>query len=63
MGQVPSWDFKKCYEKMKRAREGSAGEKRRAFDEVCDNFPPIFHHFFLERYVAMCRVIVECRVL
>ena len=58
-GQPSSWDFKRCYEKMKRAREASAGEKRRVFDEVCTNFPPIFHHFFLERYVSYTDIYID----
>ncbi|KAL8141962.1 hypothetical protein V2J09_014994 [Rumex salicifolius] len=28
-----------------------AKDKRKAFQEVCDNFRPVMHHFFLERFL------------
>ena len=30
----------------------SADEKLRRFREICSRFPPVFRHFFLERFAA-----------
>ncbi|GAB2269841.1 hypothetical protein Dimus_004759 [Dionaea muscipula] len=42
---VGDWSFPKCREHMVNAKD-----KRKAFQEVCQNFRPVMHYFFLERY-------------
>ncbi|KAK4479330.1 hypothetical protein RD792_014842 [Penstemon davidsonii] len=39
------WDFSKCRQHMI-----SETDKRKAFQEVCRNFRPVMHYFFLERF-------------
>ncbi|CAM8916047.1 unnamed protein product [Rhodiola kirilowii] len=39
------WSFAKCREHMANAKD-----KRKAFQEVTENFRPVMHHFFLERF-------------
>ncbi|KAL7161647.1 hypothetical protein ACSBR2_042172 [Camellia fascicularis] len=43
---VGDWTFPKCREHM--AKEHN---KRKAFEEVCQNFRPVMHYFFLERFL------------
>ncbi|XP_047341337.1 serine/threonine-protein kinase ATM [Impatiens glandulifera] len=43
---VDDWTFPKCREHM--AKEHN---KRKAFEEVCQNFRPVMHYFFLERFL------------
>ncbi|KAJ0603861.1 putative non-specific serine/threonine protein kinase [Helianthus annuus] len=40
------WSFPKCRQHM-----ATENNKRKAFQEVCDNFRPVMHHFFLERFL------------
>ncbi|GAB4845683.1 hypothetical protein Ancab_039086 [Ancistrocladus abbreviatus] len=40
------WSFSKCREHMMNAKD-----KRMAFQQVCDNFRPVMHYFFLERFL------------
>ncbi|KAG8053690.1 hypothetical protein GUJ93_ZPchr0001g32148 [Zizania palustris] len=40
------WTFLQCRETMM-----SEKDKRRAFVKVCNNFRPVMHHFFLERFL------------
>ncbi|XP_062191304.1 serine/threonine-protein kinase ATM isoform X2 [Phragmites australis] len=40
------WTFLQCREYMM-----SEKDKRRAFLKVCNNFRPVMHHFFLERFL------------
>ncbi|KAK7354055.1 hypothetical protein VNO80_19511 [Phaseolus coccineus] len=40
------WSFLKCREHMANERD-----KRKAFQEVCNNFRPVMHYFFLERFL------------
>ncbi|KAI4336143.1 hypothetical protein L6164_014710 [Bauhinia variegata] len=40
------WPFLKCREYLSNERD-----KRRAFLEVCKNFRPVMHYFFLERFL------------
>ncbi|CAO2819072.1 unnamed protein product [Amaranthus hypochondriacus] len=40
------WSFFKCREHMMNVKD-----KRKAFQEVCDNFRPVMHFFFLERFL------------
>ncbi|KAL2936046.1 Serine/threonine-protein kinase ATM [Bienertia sinuspersici] len=40
------WLFSKCREHMVNVKD-----KRKAFQEVCDNFRPVMHFFFLERFL------------
>ncbi|TVU22297.1 hypothetical protein EJB05_31982 [Eragrostis curvula] len=40
------WTFLQCREYMT-----SEKDKRRAFLKVCNNFRPVMHHFFLERFL------------
>ncbi|XP_057442948.1 serine/threonine-protein kinase ATM [Lotus japonicus] len=42
---VGDWSFLKCREHMANERD-----KRKAFQEVCGNFRPVMHYFFLERF-------------
>ncbi|GAV63786.1 PI3_PI4_kinase domain-containing protein/FAT domain-containing protein/FATC domain-containing protein, partial [Cephalotus follicularis] len=39
------WSFSNC-----RAHMSNEKDKRKAFQEVCDNFRPVMHYFFLERF-------------
>ncbi|KAK4479334.1 hypothetical protein RD792_014846 [Penstemon davidsonii] len=39
------WNFSKCRQHM-----FSETDKRKAFQEVCRNFRPVMHYFFLERF-------------
>ncbi|XP_055826815.1 serine/threonine-protein kinase ATM isoform X2 [Solanum dulcamara] len=39
------WTYMKCRQHMT-----VASDKRKAFQEVCVNFRPVMHHFFLERF-------------
>lgn len=43
---IGDWTFPKCREHM--AKEHN---KSRAFQEVCQNFRPVMHYFFLERFL------------
>lgn len=43
---VGDWSFSKCREHMMNAKD-----KRKAFQEVCQNFRPVMHRFFLERFL------------
>ncbi|XP_065875882.1 serine/threonine-protein kinase ATM isoform X2 [Euphorbia lathyris] len=43
---VGDWSFLKCRDCMSNEKD-----KRKAFKEVCDNFRPVMHHFFLERFL------------
>nr|XP_012571741.1 serine/threonine-protein kinase ATM isoform X3 [Cicer arietinum] len=43
---VGDWSFLKCREHMANERD-----KRKAFQEVCRNFRPVMHFFFLERFL------------
>lgn len=40
------WSFLKCRQHM-----ATETNKRKAFQEVCDNFRPVMHNFFLERFL------------
>ncbi|KAK7317181.1 hypothetical protein RJT34_01188 [Clitoria ternatea] len=43
---IGDWSFLKCREHMANERD-----KRKAFKEVCKNFRPVMHYFFLERFL------------
>ncbi|QHO17058.1 hypothetical protein HN873_033624 [Arachis hypogaea] len=43
---IGDWPFLKCREHMANERD-----KRKAFEEVCRNFRPVMHYFFLERFL------------
>ncbi|PIA61953.1 hypothetical protein AQUCO_00200149v1 [Aquilegia coerulea] len=43
---VGDWSFLKCREEMTNAKD-----KRKAFEKVCENFRPVMHNFFLERFL------------
>lgn len=43
---IGDWSFLKCREHMANERD-----KRKAFKEVCNNFRPVMHYFFLERFL------------
>ncbi|MED6220390.1 hypothetical protein PIB30_044330 [Stylosanthes scabra] len=43
---IGDWSFLKCREHMLNERD-----KRKAFEEVCRNFRPVMHYFFLERFL------------
>ncbi|GMH31457.1 hypothetical protein Nepgr_033300 [Nepenthes gracilis] len=43
---VGDWSFLKCREHMINAKD-----KRKAFQEVCENLRPVLHYFFLERFL------------
>ncbi|XP_024973398.1 serine/threonine-protein kinase ATM isoform X4 [Cynara cardunculus var. scolymus] len=43
---IGDWSFPKCRQHM-----ATENNKRKAFQEVCDNFRPVMHHFFLERFL------------
>ncbi|KAL0417040.1 UNVERIFIED_CONTAM: Serine/threonine-protein kinase ATM [Sesamum latifolium] len=42
---VGDWTFMECRQHMT-----TETNKRKAFQEVCDSFRPVMHHFFLERF-------------
>ncbi|XP_054822231.1 serine/threonine-protein kinase ATM-like isoform X2 [Prosopis cineraria] len=42
---IGDWSFLECREHMAKERD-----KRKAFQEVCKNFRPVMHYFFLERF-------------
>ncbi|KAF3329020.1 serine/threonine-protein kinase ATM [Carex littledalei] len=42
---VGNWSFLQCREHMSTEKD-----KKKAFLRVCDNFRPVMHHFFLERF-------------
>ncbi|KAM7471307.1 hypothetical protein LguiA_009490 [Lonicera macranthoides] len=43
---VGDWTFLKCRQHM-----AAETKKRKAFQEVCQNFRPVMHYFFLERFL------------
>ncbi|EOA23378.1 hypothetical protein CARUB_v10016554mg [Capsella rubella] len=43
---VGNWKYPKCREHM-----SSAKDKRKAFVDVCTNFSPVMHYFFLEKFL------------
>ncbi|KAK7281904.1 hypothetical protein RIF29_10269 [Crotalaria pallida] len=43
---IGDWSFLRCREHMANERD-----KRKAFQEVCNNFRPVMHYFFLERFL------------
>ncbi|KAA8540818.1 hypothetical protein F0562_024781 [Nyssa sinensis] len=43
---IGDWPFSKCREHMTKEQN-----KRKAFQEVCENFKPVMHYFFLERFL------------
>lgn len=43
---IGDWSFPQCREYM-----ASEKDKRKAFLRVCDNFRPVMHYFFLERFM------------
>lgn len=43
---IGDWSFLKCREHMSNEKD-----KRTAFQEVCGNFRPVLHYFFLERFL------------
>ncbi|XP_071734165.1 serine/threonine-protein kinase ATM [Rutidosis leptorrhynchoides] len=43
---IGDWSFPKCRQHM-----ATENNKRKAFQEVSDNFRPVMHHFFLERFL------------
>ncbi|XP_044477149.1 serine/threonine-protein kinase ATM isoform X3 [Mangifera indica] len=43
---VGDWTFMKCREHMSNEKD-----KRKAFQQVCENFRPVMHYFFLERFL------------
>lgn len=43
---MEDWSFSKCREHMTNEKD-----KRKAFQEVCKNFRPVMHNFFLERFL------------
>ncbi|KAK9117160.1 hypothetical protein Sjap_016107 [Stephania japonica] len=45
---MADWSFTQCREQMANASEK---DKRRAFQVVCENFRPVMHYFFLERFL------------
>nr|XP_029123739.1 serine/threonine-protein kinase ATM isoform X3 [Elaeis guineensis] len=42
---IGDWSFLRCREHM------TGKDKRKAFLKVCDNFRPVMHYFFLERFM------------
>ncbi|XP_068637362.1 serine/threonine-protein kinase ATM isoform X2 [Aristolochia californica] len=44
--RIGDWPFSQCREYMTNGKD-----KREAFQEVCENFRPVMHYFFLERYL------------
>ncbi|XP_063954158.1 serine-protein kinase ATM-like isoform X2 [Lytechinus pictus] len=46
------WKAKQCRGKMAASHQtGDNNQKIKAFSNVCKNFQPVFHHFFLERFL------------
>ncbi|KAJ1282905.1 hypothetical protein BS78_03G087400 [Paspalum vaginatum] len=43
---IGDWTFLQCREYMMNEKD-----KRRAFLKICNNFRPVMHHFFLERFL------------
>ncbi|XP_058091812.1 serine/threonine-protein kinase ATM isoform X2 [Magnolia sinica] len=43
---IGDWTFLQCREYM-----ATEKDKRKAFNKVCENFRPVMHYFFLERYL------------
>lgn len=43
------WSFYQCWQAMQRTNT-SKKPLRQRFDEVCEHFKPVLHHFFLERF-------------
>lgn len=43
---IGNWKYPKCREHM-----SSAKDKRKAFVDVCTNFRPVMHYFFLEKFL------------
>ncbi|XVE54961.1 hypothetical protein DITRI_Ditri03aG0123000 [Diplodiscus trichospermus] len=43
---IGNWSFLKCREHMSNEKD-----KRKAFQEVCENLRPVLHYFFLERFL------------
>lgn len=43
---IGNWNYSKCREHM-----SSAKDKRKAFMDVCTNFRPVMHYFFLEKFL------------
>ncbi|XP_027337565.1 serine/threonine-protein kinase ATM [Abrus precatorius] len=43
---IGDWSFLKCRDHLTNERD-----KRKAFQEVCKNFRPVMHYFFLERFL------------
>ncbi|OQU86537.1 serine/threonine-protein kinase ATM isoform X2 [Sorghum bicolor] len=43
---IGDWTYLQCREYLM-----SEKDKRRAFRKICDNFRPVMHHFFLERFL------------
>ncbi|XP_019058626.1 PREDICTED: serine/threonine-protein kinase ATM isoform X2 [Tarenaya hassleriana] len=43
---IGDWQYPKCREHMSNAKD-----KRKAFVEVCANFRPVMHYFFLEKFL------------
>ncbi|KAI3684521.1 hypothetical protein L6452_33745 [Arctium lappa] len=43
---IGDWSFPKCRQHM-----ATENNKRKAYQEVSDNFRPVMHHFFLERFL------------
>ncbi|XP_038683516.1 serine/threonine-protein kinase ATM isoform X2 [Tripterygium wilfordii] len=43
---IGDWSFSKCREHMLNEKD-----KRKAFQQVCENFRPVMHYFFLERFM------------
>ncbi|KAL5723782.1 non-specific serine/threonine protein kinase [Ranunculus cassubicifolius] len=42
---VSDWSFLKCREEMANAKD-----KRKTYQKVCENFRPVMHYFFLEKF-------------
>lgn len=42
------WLSINCRKKLTQARE----DKVRAYSEICHNFKPVFHHFFMEKFTS-----------
>ncbi|CAG7871178.1 unnamed protein product, partial [Brassica rapa] len=43
---IGNWNYSKCREHMSNAKD-----KRKAFVDVCTNFRPVMHYFFLEKFL------------
>ncbi|XP_022135092.1 serine/threonine-protein kinase ATM isoform X3 [Momordica charantia] len=44
--RIGDWSFLECRDYMAKEKD-----KRKAFQEVCENFRPVMHYFFLERFL------------